>query len=177
MRGFVQSVTVQTFTRVFQPSSLSQKIHQIFAIVIPVMVSFFFLFFDITGELPAIAAGIETPPIVKPTPTSKVPDKTPQKTTPTKPEVSLGEKIFTANCAACHIGGNNIILSEKNLSKDALEQYAMNSVAAIKNQVTAGKNAMPAFGENLTSAEIEAVARYVITQSQIDWKGSSVGLQ
>ncbi len=91
--------------------------------------------------------------------------------------VSLGERIFTANCAACHIGGNNIIIAEKNLSKDALAKYEMNSIAAIKTQVTLGKNAMPAFGDNLNSAEIEAVARYVLTQSQQDWKGSSVGLQ
>ncbi len=92
-------------------------------------------------------------------------------------EPSLGSKVFTANCAACHIGGNNVILAEKNLSKDALAKYAMDSIAAIKTQVTGGKNAMPAFGDNLTSAEIEAVARYVLTQSQQDWKGSSVGLQ
>ncbi len=93
------------------------------------------------------------------------------------PPVSLGERIFTANCAACHIGGNNIIISEKNLSKDALAKYEMNSIAAIKTQVILGKNAMPAFGDNLNSAEIEAVARYVLTQSQQDWKRSSVGLQ
>jgi cytochrome c6 len=93
------------------------------------------------------------------------------------PEPSLGSKIFTANCAACHIGGNNVILAEKNLSKDALAKYSMDSIAAIKTQITNGKNAMPAFGDNLTSAEIEAVARYVLTQSQQEWKGSTVGLR
>ncbi|MCX5962963.1 MAG: c-type cytochrome [Cyanobacteria bacterium] len=107
---------------------------------------------------PALAA-IETPVPLPPLP------------------VPLGERIFTANCAACHIGGNNIIIAEKNLSKDALAKYEMNSIAAIKTQVTLGKNAMPAFGDNLNSAEIEAVARYVLTQSQQDWKRSSVGLQ
>lgn len=91
--------------------------------------------------------------------------------------IPLGERVFTANCAACHIGGNNIIIAEKNLSKDALAKYEMNSIAAIKTQVTLGKNAMPAFGDKLNSAEIEAVARYVLTQSQQDWKRSSVGLQ
>ena len=124
---------------------------------------------------PVLAASI-VPPSVKTTLTKPL-DKTVPKAIIPKTEVSLGEKIFTGNCAACHIGGNNVILAEKNLSKAALEQYAMNSVAAIKTQVTGGKNAMPAFGENLTSAEIEAVARYVITQSQLDWRGSSVGLQ
>jgi cytochrome c6 len=107
---------------------------------------------------PAQAAPLPTPPLAPVEPT-------------------LGAKVFTANCAACHIGGNNVILAEKNLSKDALSKYAMDSIAAIKMQVTGGKNAMPAFGENLTSAEIEAVARYVLTQSQQDWKGSTVGLQ
>ncbi len=107
---------------------------------------------------PAQADPLPTPPVVPVEPT-------------------LGSKVFTANCAACHIGGNNVILAEKNLSKDALSKYAMDSIAAIKMQVTGGKNAMPAFGENLTSAEIEAVARYVLTQSQQDWKGSTVGLQ
>ena len=97
--------------------------------------------------------------------------------TPPPLPVPLGQRIFTANCAACHIGGNNIIIAEKNLSKDALAKYEMNSIAAIKTQVTLGKNAMPAFGDNLNSAEIEAVARYVLTQSQQDWKRSSVGLQ
>ena len=124
---------------------------------------------------PALAAPT-APPSVKMT-LAKPANKTVPKSIVPKTEVSLGEKIFTGNCAACHIGGNNVILAEKNLSKAALEQYAMNSVAAIKTQVTGGKNAMPAFGENLTSAEIEAVARYVITQSQLDWRGSSVGLQ
>lgn len=128
---------------------------------------------------PTLAASTATPSVtssVKTTVTRPAEKTTPKAIAP-KPEVSLGEKIFTGNCAACHIGGNNVILAEKNLSKAALEQYAMNSVAAIKTQVTGGKNAMPAFGENLTSAEIEAVARYVLTQSQLDWKGSSVGLQ
>jgi cytochrome c6 len=96
---------------------------------------------------------------------------------PAPVEPSLGSKVFNANCAACHIGGNNVILAEKNLSKEALSKYAMDSIASIKMQVTGGKNAMPAFGDNLTSAEIEAVARYVLTQSQQDWKGSTVGLQ
>ena len=133
------------------------------------------LFVGLVNVDPALAAPI-VPPSVKTTLTKSV-DKTVPKAIIPKAEVSLGEKIFTGNCAACHIGGNNVILAEKNLSKAALEQYAMNSVAAIKTQVTGGKNAMPAFGENLTSAEIEAVARYVITQSQLDWRGSSVGLQ
>jgi cytochrome c6 len=177
VRGFVQS-----FKTLLLSQLLSQKIRQIFAIAIPMILTIALLC-SVLPEPVAIAAPSDLPPIVKAPPT-KAPEKPTPKPTPKpapkpapKPEISLGERTFTANCAACHIGGNNIILAEKSLSKDALEKYAMNSVAAIKTQVTSGKNAMPAFGDNLTSAEIEAVARYVITQSQIDWKGSSVGLQ
>ena len=197
MKGFVQlfkSLFKSSLQRLLQNSSqpLSEKLSQplirstqvrplstmimsrLMAIVLPIVLVAG-LFVGLVNVDPALAAPI-VPPSVKTTLTKSV-DKTVPKAIIPKAEVSLGEKIFTGNCAACHIGGNNVILAEKNLSKAALEQYAMNSVAAIKTQVTGGKNAMPAFGENLTSAEIEAVARYVITQSQLDWRGSSVGLQ
>ena len=196
MKGFVQlfkSLFKSSLQRLLQNSSqpLSEKLSQplirstqvrplstmivsrLMAIVLPIVLVAG-LFVGLVNVDPALAAPI-VPPSVKTTLTKSV-DKTVPKAIIPKAEVSLGEKIFTGNCAACHIGGNNVILAEKNLSKAALEQYAMNSVAAIKTQVTGGKNAMPAFGENLTSAEIEAVARYVITQSQLDWRGSSVGL-
>jgi cytochrome c6 len=80
-----------------------------------------------------------------------------------------GAKIFSANCAACHAGGNNVIMANKNLKKEALAQYGMNSVAAITTQVTNGKNAMPAFGGRLSAAQIEDVATYVLAQSEKGW--------
>jgi cytochrome c6 len=80
-----------------------------------------------------------------------------------------GQQIFNANCSACHIGGNNVIISNKTLRKEALERYKINSLAAIKNQVTNGKNAMPAFGGRLQEDEIEAVANYVLTQAEKGW--------
>ena len=45
----------------------------------------------------------------------------------------------------------------------------MRSLAAIKNQVTNGKNAMPAFGGRLKDDEIEAVANYVLSQAEKGW--------
>jgi len=39
-------------------------------------------------------------------------------------------KFFSANCAACHAGGNNVIMPEKTLKLDALEANQMNSVEA-----------------------------------------------
>jgi cytochrome c6 len=80
-----------------------------------------------------------------------------------------GQQIFNANCSACHIGGNNVIIANKTLRKEALEKYGMNSLAAIKDQVTNGKNAMPAFEGRLKEAEIEAVANYVLSQAEKGW--------
>src|SRR6476619_6330864 len=77
-------------------------------------------------------------------------------------DIESGERIFTANCAECHAGGNNVIMPEKTLKKDALETNGMNSIDAISYQVTNGKNAMPAFGGRLADGDIEDVANYVL---------------
>jgi cytochrome c6 len=84
-------------------------------------------------------------------------------------DVVSGAKIFGANCAACHAGGNNVIMANKNLKKEALAEYGMNSIAAITTQVTNGKNAMPAFGGRLSAAQIEDVASYVLGMSEKGW--------
>lgn len=80
-----------------------------------------------------------------------------------------GGKIFTANCAACHAGGNNLVISTKNLQKETLEKYGMFSMDAVQSQVTNGKNAMPAFGGRLSEAQIENVASYVLQQAENGW--------
>lgn len=80
-----------------------------------------------------------------------------------------GAKIFSANCAACHAGGRNVIMANKTLQEEALEKYAMNSMEAIVTQVTNGKNAMPAFKGRLSSAQIEDVASYVLAQADKGW--------
>mmetsp|Transcript_11128 Transcript_11128/g.34111 ORF Transcript_11128/g.34111 Transcript_11128/m.34111 type:complete len:94 (-) Transcript_11128:23-304(-) len=84
-------------------------------------------------------------------------------------DVEHGEQIFTANCAACHSGGNNVIMPDKTLKKEALEQYEMKSVDAITYQVTNGKNSMPAFGGRLSETDIEDVANYVLSQADQGW--------
>jgi cytochrome c6 len=84
-------------------------------------------------------------------------------------DIENGEKIFTANCSACHAGGNNVIMPEKTLKKDALEANGMKSVDAITYQVTNGKNAMPAFGGRLGDNDIEDVANYVLSQTEKGW--------
>ena len=84
-------------------------------------------------------------------------------------DLASGEQIFSANCSACHAGGNNAIMPEKTLKQDALEENGMNSIAAITTQVKNGKNAMPAFGGRLTDEDIDNVAHYVLNQSEQGW--------
>jgi cytochrome c6 len=81
-----------------------------------------------------------------------------------------GGKIFSANCAACHLGGNNVIIADKNLKKASLEKYNMNSLEAIVRQVTNGKSAMPSFKGRLSEQQIEDVATYVLEQSEKNWQ-------
>ncbi|MDJ0688679.1 MAG: c-type cytochrome [Xenococcaceae cyanobacterium MO_188.B32] len=84
-------------------------------------------------------------------------------------DAANGAKIFSANCAACHAGGNNAVNPQKTLKKADLEKYDKNSIDAIVTQVTNGKNAMPAFGGRLTSDQIEDVATYVLSQADKGW--------
>lgn len=84
-------------------------------------------------------------------------------------EAGSGAKIFSANCAACHMGGRNVIMADKTLKKEALGKYGMDSLDAIVSQVTNGKNAMPSFKGRLNAQQIEDVANYVLKQSEKGW--------
>ncbi|MEQ9621162.1 cytochrome c6 PetJ [Coleofasciculus chthonoplastes] len=84
-------------------------------------------------------------------------------------DTAKGATIFSANCNACHIGGNNIVMAQKTLKKDALEKYGMDSMDAIVYQVTNGKGAMPRFGGRLKADQIENVAAYVLEQAEAGW--------
>ncbi len=75
-------------------------------------------------------------------------------------DLVTGAKVFSANCASCHIGGKNVINAPKTLKKEALAKYAMNSSEAIVTQVTNGKGAMPKFKGRLTDDQIQSVAAY-----------------
>ena len=86
-------------------------------------------------------------------------------------DADAGEKIFSGNCAACHAGGQNVIMPEKTLEKSALETYldgGFNEGSVVK-QVTNGKNAMPAFGGRLSDSDIANVATYVISTAKDGW--------
>jgi len=86
-------------------------------------------------------------------------------------DFTAGESIFKANCAACHAGGQNVIMPEKTLEKEALDQYLAGGrqESSVVNQVTNGKNAMPAFGRRLPDEDIANVATYVISTSESGW--------
>jgi cytochrome c6 len=89
-------------------------------------------------------------------------------------DAAHGASVFSANCAACHLGGNNVVQPQKTLKKDALAQfltgYADGPEAAVINQVTNGKGGMPAFGAKLSAGDIADVAAYVISQSENGWQ-------
>lgn len=88
-------------------------------------------------------------------------------------EISSGAKIFQNNCSACHIGGGNILVSQKTLQKEALSKYLTNynddAIQAIIHQVENGKNAMPAFKNKLSEQEVLEVAAYVFQKSEQGW--------
>ena len=81
-----------------------------------------------------------------------------------------GAEIFSFHCAGCHVNGGNIIRRGKNLKKNALKKYGMDSLAAITTIVTNGRNNMSAYKERLTTEEIQKVAAYVLEQAEKDWK-------
>ncbi len=89
-------------------------------------------------------------------------------------DVTAGEKVFEKNCATCHAGGNNAIISSQTLKQEALEQYLFNyrlehNVEAIAYQVANGRGAMPAFQGRIRDKDIADVAAYVKAQSESGW--------
>ncbi|CAK9084824.1 unnamed protein product [Durusdinium trenchii] len=80
-------------------------------------------------------------------------------------DLENGEAVFQGNCTACHAGGNNSIVAEKKLKKDALVTYGKYDVGAIIKQVTNGNGSMPAFGDKLGPDDIEDVANYVYNKA------------
>ena len=81
-----------------------------------------------------------------------------------------GEILFKNNCSVCHLGGNNIIIPEKNLKKETLKENGMDTISAISYQIINGKNGMPGFGGRLTEDEIEEIASYILEKSEINFK-------
>lgn len=86
------------------------------------------------------------------------------------PNLELGAQVFQAQCAGCHVGGGNIVRRGKNLRLKALAKNHVDSPETVEALVIEGKGNMAAYGDRLSSEEISAVAAYVLTQAQNDWK-------
>jgi len=82
--------------------------------------------------------------------------------------VAAGEELFTANCAACHAGGQNRVMKEKDLQKDTLQKnFGMDPVAiqAFVQNGAVHKGAL-LFGGTVKSPEdFENVVAYVLDQA------------
>jgi cytochrome c6 len=88
-------------------------------------------------------------------------------------DAAAGAQIFSANCAACHAGGNNAVMPNKTLKDDALKTYlagykdgSKSLEEAIVYQAKNGQGAMPAFIGRLSDDQIANVAAYVADQAQ-----------
>ncbi len=89
-------------------------------------------------------------------------------------DLDQGAQLFSANCAVCHIGGGNSIMSIKTLKQDALEKFlagygSAHNQDALTKQITYGKGMMPAFKNRLSNEQIASVAAYVQSQAENGW--------
>ena len=84
-----------------------------------------------------------------------------------------GEQIFNSNCAACHMGGGNVIRANRTLKisdlNDHLEAYKSTPLEALEHEIEDGLNAMPGYADKLTEEEIVAVATYVEQRAELGW--------
>ena len=85
-------------------------------------------------------------------------------------DTANGAKIFSVQCAGCHVNGGNIVRRGKTLKLKALKRNQMDSQDAIATLVTNGKNNMSAYKDRLTAKEIEDVAAYVLEQAEQGWR-------
>lgn len=79
-------------------------------------------------------------------------------------------QLFELHCAGCHPGGGNIVRRGKTLKQKALTRNGVDTEDAIATLIRNGKGVMSAFGDRLSEAEINTLARYVLDQAAVDWK-------
>jgi len=79
-------------------------------------------------------------------------------------KISLGESLFKAYCADCHLEGGNIIRPDKTLAGKDREKYGIKTADDIINLMRNPQAGMTTFDKTaLTDDEAKAVAEYVIT--------------
>ena len=75
-----------------------------------------------------------------------------------------GEQIFNSNCAACHMGGGNVIRANRTLKisdlNDHVEAYSSSPLEALEHEIEDGLNAMPSYADKLSEEEIMACLLY-----------------
>lgn len=85
-----------------------------------------------------------------------------------------GGQLFSSNCAACHMGGGNVISASRTLSQIDLQahlnEYGDDHLEAIEHQIENGKNAMPSFVGKLSEQDIIDVAAYVELKAEKGWQ-------
>lgn len=87
-------------------------------------------------------------------------------------DADKGQEVFNANCTGCHSGGNNALVPEKTLKKDALKKNDRYSDKAIIELVTNGSSTgMPGFGKlgTISAPDIENVAAFVLKKAEAGW--------
>jgi cytochrome c6 len=85
-------------------------------------------------------------------------------------DTANGAKIFSAECAGCHINGGNIIRRGKNLKLKPLKRNHLDSLEEIALLVSNGKNIMSAYKDKLSEQQIQDVSAYVLEQAAKDWR-------
>ena len=84
-----------------------------------------------------------------------------------------GEQIFNSNCAACHMGGGNVIRANRTLKisdlNNHVEAYSSSPLEALEHEIEDGLNAMPSYADKLSEEEIVAVATYVEQRAELGW--------
>ncbi|HEY9821870.1 MAG TPA: c-type cytochrome [Candidatus Sericytochromatia bacterium] len=84
-------------------------------------------------------------------------------------DTANGAKIFSVECAGCHVNGGNIIRRGKTLKLKALKRNGVDSLEEIASLVTNGKNIMSAYKDRLSEQQIQDVSAYVLEQAAKDW--------
>lgn len=84
-------------------------------------------------------------------------------------DTANGAKIFSVQCAGCHLNGGNIVRRGKTLKKKALQRNGVDSLDAIASLVANGKNNMPAYNARLSAQQIDNVSAYVLEQAEKGW--------
>jgi cytochrome c6 len=85
-------------------------------------------------------------------------------------DTANGAKIFSVQCAGCHVNGGNIIRRGKTLKLKALKRNGVDSLEAIASLVANGKNNMSAYKDRLSEKQIEDVSAYVLEQAEKGWR-------